>query len=92
MYKNEIIAKEISDYLDKCKSQGMENVTITARQVEHNFSVSRRCGAKTGTRYPLICQAMHKVSRYKGVAHDGPDPSSTFTMTYDLRKRSLFGL
>lgn len=90
MYKYEIIAKEICEYLDACKRRGMNSVTISARDIEHGFSVSARCGAKAGSRYPLICQAMHRVPHYRGIAHEGPDPSSTFTMTFDLRKRRLF--
>ena len=86
MYKYEIIAKEITAYLDQHKNQGAESLTITAKQVEENFCVSQRFGAKQGTRYPLIGQAVHNVSRYRSVVHDGSDPSSTFTMTYYLRK------
>lgn len=90
MYKYEVLAKEIRDYLDRCRGQGMERVTLCARDVEHAFHVSERCGAKKGTRYPLICQAMHNVPNYGGTIHPGPDPSSTFTITYDLRKRRWF--
>ena len=91
MYKYEIIAKEIRDYLDTCKQQGKETVTLTARDVEHILNVSVRCGAKPGTRYPLVCQAMKHVPHYKFVVHDGfPEQSSTVTITYHLKKRSWF--
>ena len=91
MYKYQILAKEISQHLDRCRSQGIESLTLSALQIEHQFEVSKRCGAKPSSRYPLICQAMHNVPHYLGAPHDGPNPSSTFTMTYNLRKRQLFG-
>lgn len=90
MYKYEILARELENYLDSCRQQGMEVVTLCARDIEHNFHVSERCGAKKNSRYPLICQAMHYVRIYPGTIHPGPDPSSTFTITYQLKKRKWF--
>ena len=91
MYKYQILAKEISEYFDECRKRGMTGITVCARDIEHDFHVSQRCGALKPSRYPLICQAMHAVPHYDAkMIHDGPDPSSTFTVTYDLPKRSLF--
>lgn len=91
MYKYQIVANEISKYFDECRARGMESITISALNIEHMFEVSKGCGAKNGTRYPLVCQAMHNVPHYSESAHDGPDPSSTFTMTYNLKKRHFVG-
>ena len=90
MYKYEVVANEISKYFDQCRAQGMDSITISALDIEHRFNVSQCCGAKTRSRYPLICQAMHNVPHYDGRAHDGPDPSSSFTATYNLKNRHLF--
>lgn len=90
MYKYQILANEISQYFDKCRKQGMDSITISALDIEHQFEVSKRCGAKRSSRYPLICQAMHCIPHYVGCAHDGPNPSSTFTVTYNLKKRCIF--
>ena len=90
MYKYQIIANEISQYFDSCRKQGVDSITISALDIEHRFEVSKRCGAKSSSRYPLICQAMHNIPHYDGYIHDGPNPSSTFTVTYNLKKRHLF--
>ena len=86
MYKYEILAKEIVDYLKGQKKAGNKTVVLTARDVEHIFHVSEACGASAGqTRYPLICQAMKKTAeKYKGTWIDGKDPSSTFTVEYKM--------
>lgn len=86
MFKYEILAKEIIMYLKKQKKAGKKTTILVARDIEHMFHVSDTCGAKKGqTRYPLICQAMKKVSeKYSGTWIGGKDPSSTFAVEYKL--------
>ena len=86
MFKYEILAKEIVDYLKEQKKAGNKKFVLVARDVEHMFNVSERCGAKKGqTRYPLICQAMIKATEhFKGVQISEKCPSSTFAIEYKL--------
>lgn len=87
MYKYEKIGEAIVGYLDQCKNEGADAITISALEVEHKFDVSALCGAEKSKRYPMICQAMEYVhsKKYNGEIHAGPNPSSTFTITYYLR-------
>lgn len=90
MYKYEKLAGMICKYFDDCRNNGKEEITISALDIEKLFDVSLSCGAaKRNSRFPLICQAMHNVPHYDGTPHEGPDPSSTFTVTYSLKKRRL---
>jgi len=86
MYKYEMLAKEIVDYLKEQKKAGNKKFILVARDVEHIFKVSERCGAKKGQgRYPLICQAMIKATeRFNGVQISEKCPSSTFAIEYKL--------
>lgn len=85
-YKYEILAKEIVEYLREQKKAGCKTVTISALEIEHMFHVSERCGAKGSSRFPLICQAMHKAAEtFSAKQLTEIDPSSTFTVEYKLR-------
>jgi energy-coupling factor transporter ATP-binding protein EcfA2 len=86
MYKYEQLSKEIIEYLKQQKKAGNKTFILNAKDVEHIFNVSERCGAAKGqTRYPLICQAMTKVTdRFQGTWIDGKNPSSTYTVEYRL--------
>lgn len=85
MYKYQIIGKEIIDILKQRKKSGEKTTILTAREVEELLDVSRRCGAKPYSRYPLICQAMEYASgKYPGKWIDGNNPGATFTVEYKL--------
>lgn len=84
-YKYEILAEEIVSYLKEQKKAGKKTETLCARDIERMFHVSARCGAKSPSRYPLICQAMGKVAeKYPVIWCSDVNPSSTFTAEYQL--------
>ena len=67
------------------KQNGEKTVMLTSKEVERMFNVSKRCGAKYGTRYPLCCQAMDYASkRYKSNYISGSCPGATYTLEYNL--------
>ena len=85
MYKYETVGKEIIEFLSGRKQNGEKTVMLTSKEVERMFNVSKRCGAKYGTRYPLCCQAMDYASkRYKSNYISGSCPGATYTLEYNL--------
>lgn len=79
MYKYEILANKIIEYLTQRKNEGNEYFVLRATDVNRLFNIG-------GQRYPMICKAMDTVSerKYSGTKIGGINPSSSLTIKYNL--------
>lgn len=79
MYKYEILAKEIVDYLNQKKNEGHTIITFNALDIQKEFNVEKN-------RTLLICRAMDHVCQIiPGTPLTEINPSTTYTIEYHLK-------